>query len=189
MGLPVAAMIALLVLGGFYISPQDELSTADAIVVISGGDTEARTIEGVELYQANWAPLLIFSGAALDPSSPSNARQMSDIAIDQGIPPDVIALEEQSKNTRQNANQVSAILQALKSDKIILVTSPYHQRRASIEFKQRIGKDVEVVNHSAQDVSWSRAWWWTNPHGWYLTATEIPKALFAHLNQRLSPSF
>lgn len=185
-GLPALLVVGLLVLAGFYIAPQDQLERSDAIVVVSGGDTRLRTLKGIELYQRQLAPLLIFSGAASDPKSPSNAHAMRDIAIDAGVPPDVIALEEQAQTTQQNANQVSTIVRALQSNQIILVTSPYHQRRAAIEFKQRLGVETAIINHSAPDDAWSRAWWWTNPRGWYLTMTEMPKTLFALLNQQFS---
>ena len=185
--LPLTAAIGLLILGGFYISPQDELTPANAIIVVSGGDTKGRTLEAVKLYQQGWAPLMIFSGAALDPESPSNARAMRDIAIAEGVPSDVIAIEEESLNTRQNANQVSTIIQALKYPQVILVTSPYHQRRAFLEFTSRLGEETIIINHSAPDKNWSRAWWWTRPLGWYLTLTEVPKTMFALLNQQLSP--
>ena len=37
---------------------------ADAIVVVSGGDTNARTDEAIKLYKEGWAPLIVVSGAA-----------------------------------------------------------------------------------------------------------------------------
>ncbi|HMR73214.1 MAG TPA: YdcF family protein, partial [Candidatus Saccharibacteria bacterium] len=46
---------------------------ADAIVAVSGGDTMARVDQAIELYKNGWATMLIFSGAALDKTGPSNA--------------------------------------------------------------------------------------------------------------------
>lgn len=185
--LPIAVLVGLLMLGGFYISPQQELAKSDAIIVVSGGDTRSRTLEGVKLYRQGWAPILIFSGAAQDPKSPSNAQQMREIAVDEGIPLDAIALEERAQNTRQNADQVSGILKTLKAERVILVTSPYHQRRAGIEFSRRLGSGIEIINHPAPDKSWSRRWWWTNPVGWYYMLTELPKTLFTMLNHQFAP--
>lgn len=164
---------------GLYLSPQDGLERADAIVAVSGGDTEARTEMAIELYQAGWAPLVIFSGAASDPASISNAKAMKGMAIAAGIPPDVIAIEEFSRNTQENAGEVGTIIDALRYDRIILVTSPYHQRRAYLEFQRRLGNDVEILNHSAIDQDWSRRGWWQTPRGWYLTISELPKVLVA----------
>src|SRR5690606_33068531 len=59
---------------------------ADVIVAVSGGDTAARTREAIRLYHDGWAPRLVFSGAAEDKNSPSNAAVMRDIALASGVP-------------------------------------------------------------------------------------------------------
>jgi uncharacterized SAM-binding protein YcdF (DUF218 family) len=59
---------------------------------------------------------------------------------------------------------------------IILVTSGYHQRRASLEFSKRT-TGVTILNHPvAQDQDWSM-WWWTNPRGWSLAVGEFFKII------------
>lgn len=188
LALPILA-IAILVGIGFYIAPQNTLQKSDAIVAVSGGDTAARALEAVRIYQQHYAPLIIFSGAAQDPKSPSNARVMKDIAMAQGVPPDVIALDETSTSTRENAQQTGKIIKAFKQKRIILVTSPYHQRRASIDFKDELGKDIQVINHSAPDKTWSRKAWYLSPLGWYYTLTEIPKTLFTLFTYKLGELF
>ncbi|QQR52461.1 YdcF family protein [bacterium] len=95
---------------GFYLSPQDQLAKVDAIVAISGGDTAARTTEAVKLYQDGWAPILIFSGAALDPNSPSNAAAMAQAAADAGVPVTAILLDEAATDTRANAAGVAKLV-------------------------------------------------------------------------------
>ena len=57
---------------------------ADAIIALSGGDTNARANEAIRLYKLGWAPIIIFSGAAADPSGPSNAAAMRKIALGEG---------------------------------------------------------------------------------------------------------
>ena len=70
---------------GFILSPQDKLEHSDAIVAISGGRTTVRADKAIELYKKGYAPLLIFSGAALD-DGPSNAFAMRDQALAAGVP-------------------------------------------------------------------------------------------------------
>ncbi len=178
---PILLVVAGLIALGFYISPRDDLKESDVIVAVSGGDTVARTQEAIKLYQEGWAPRLIFSGAALDPVSKSNAEAMRDIAVSAGVPPDVIIVEEFSDNTRENAERSARLISALRNESIILVTSPYHQRRTYIEFKSQLGETVEVINHPAPDERWSRSQWWRSPFGWYVTATEAPKVLYVLL--------
>ena len=81
----ILAAVAGMVGVGFYLSPQDNLAVSDAIVVVSGGETNQRVAEGVKLYKADWAKVLIMSGAARD-AKDSNAAAMKRMAINSGIP-------------------------------------------------------------------------------------------------------
>lgn len=176
-GLAVAGLVLLAGIG-WYLSPQDELKGADAIVAISGDDG-ARLDTAIALYNEGWAKNLIFAGAASDPKSPSNALVMQDIAVKNGVPASAIEIEEVSKNTQENADFTAKIIKEKGYGRIILVTSPYHQRRASIEFNRALSGQVEIINYSAVDASWRRSRWWITPRGWYLTVSETPKVMYS----------
>ena len=144
-----------------YLGPESPLQDANAIVAISGGDTTARTDEAISLYKEGWAPAIIFSGAAKDLSSPSNATVMANEAIMAGIPRNRISVEGFSEDTEQNAQDTSAIIKNDHFTKIILVTSPYHQRRASADFRHYLGPNVVVINRSSVDNDdWPGRTWW-----------------------------
>lgn len=148
---------------------------ADAIVALSGGDTPARVTEAVRLYKAGWADTLVFTGAALDQQGPSNAEAMRTQAVSQGVPSDVILLEVNAFDTTQNAQHTSALI--ADAQRIIVVTSPYHQRRAGLEFKKFFGSQVTVVNHPTP---YDRLWpdfWWTTTGGWWLALLESAKTI------------
>lgn len=188
----IAAIIAvgLALLGlGYYLSPNDLARCgekpsqesgcikADAIIAVSGGDTSARTGEAIKLYQNGWADTLIFSGAAYDKSGPSNAEAMRQLALAAGVPDKAIVVEEESETTHQNAAETRALLLERDIETIILVTSAYHQRRAGLEFKDRMGGVINVLNHPvATDNQWSPMWWAT-PIGWWLAAGELFKII------------
>ena len=163
---------------GYYLSPQDELVKADAVVAISGGDTAARTKEAVRIYQQGLASHLIFSGAALDPNSPSNAKTMATAAVVAGVPKSNIELDETAANTRQNAAGVATNVNQAGYHSIILVTSPYHQRRADITFHRALGGGFTIINHSSYDDQWRRSHWWATPVSRELTFAELQKVAF-----------
>jgi uncharacterized SAM-binding protein YcdF (DUF218 family) len=179
-------IIAMIVGISVYLQPDDIAScneqvtsvapceAVDAIVAVSGGDTNARTDEAIRLYKNHWANTLIFSGAAEDKSGPSNAAAMQTRAVEQGVPAAAIILDEGSATTLQNAEDSKTIFDEHNIKSIILVTSGYHQRRASLEFN-KLAIGVKVVNHPvANDQDWS-VWWWTGPRGWTLALTEMFK--------------
>lgn len=152
---------------------------ADAIVAISGGDTAARTHEAVKLYQVGWAGKLILSGAAEDMSGPSNAEVMRRMALEEGVPDSAILVDRFALNTSGNALETNAIVKLHGLKRIILVTSPYHQRRAGLEFQKALGQEVTVLNHPAsQDRGWPQANWWLNPTSWWLAGSELVKLAF-----------
>lgn len=149
---------------------------ADAIVAISGGDTQARTDEAIKLYKAGWAPRLIFSGAARDTSGPSNAEAMREQALEAGVPNKAIWMDSSARDTVGNAMGTYRLLTGADS-RIILVTSPYHQRRASLEFRHVLGDNIKIVNHpTPTDRNWG-PYWWTTPHGWWLGLSELTMSL------------
>jgi uncharacterized SAM-binding protein YcdF (DUF218 family) len=163
---------------GFYLSPQSALTKTDAIVAISGGETQARTAEAVALYKAGWAPVLIFSGAAADPTGPSNARAMATTAESDGVPASAVLLDETSVDTSQNATDVAVIVHQHNYHSIILVTSPYHQRRAEIAFHRALGSSFPIVNHSSYDQLWRRSDWWATSYSRSLTYSELQKVAY-----------
>jgi uncharacterized SAM-binding protein YcdF (DUF218 family) len=150
--------------------------SVDAIVVVSGGDTNARTDEAIRLYKSGWSTTLIFSGAAQDKTGLSNAAAMKLRAVSAGIPASAILLDEYSETTKQNAENTKTIFASQNIDKVILVTSGYHQRRASLEFNKR-AEGVTILNHPvANDQDWSM-WWWVTPRGWTLAMSELSKII------------
>lgn len=179
----VFAMVAAIGIG-LYIAPDDLLhcdapdtflcQPADAIVVVSGGDTDARTDEAIRLFQAGWAPKLIVAGAAADKTSKSNAAVMRDRALSRGVPADALLTEEYSETTRQNAEYVAKLVEHMHVQSVIVVTSGYHMRRAATEFSLAM-PEVSVRAHPvSKDKHWSSVWWLT-PWGWWLAGSELVK--------------
>lgn len=159
--------------------------SADAIIAISGGDTDARTREAVTLYKQGWAPNLVLSGAAQDKSGQSNAAAMEGQALRAGVPPEAIILDEQATDTAGNAAGLKPIARQHSLKRVILVTSPYHQRRASVEFEHVLGKEITIINHpTPEDRYWQPDQWWLNPYSWYLALSETIKLLYVTVANR-----
>lgn len=164
--------------------PTGQCQVADAIVAISGGDTDARTREAINLYQQGWAPSLVLSGAAQDKTGISNAAAMSRQALAAGVPESAIILDEYAADTAGNAAGLRAIAERRDFKRIILVTSPYHQRRASIEFAKALGPTVIIVSHpTPYDKYWSPYYWWLNPYSWFLSISELTKLVYVNVSK------
>lgn len=185
----LAVFVVLTIFGlSVYLQPDDlkdcdktpsvnsSCGLVDAIVAISGGDTDARADEAISLYKNGWSTKLVFSGAAEDKSGPSNAAVMKIRAINAGVPETAIFLDDNSESTKQNAENTQAIFAEHNIKNIILVTSGYHQRRASLEFNKHT-QGVTILNHpTSTDKDWS-FWWWASMRGWWLAGSEIAKII------------
>ncbi len=184
------AFLAMVIALPIYLGPDDisncmkleesgPCRKVDAIITVSGGDTKARTDEAIKYYKSGWSELIIFSGAALDKTGTSNAQAMRQQALKSGVPDSNIMVEEFSNNTAENAENTAQLVQQMSLSRVMLVTSAYHQRRASIEFSKRLGESVQIVNHPvASDSQWS-SWWWLTPYGWWLGIGEVIKIILA----------
>jgi uncharacterized SAM-binding protein YcdF (DUF218 family)/glycosyltransferase involved in cell wall biosynthesis len=124
---------------------------ADAIVVFAGGVGESgkaggghqeRVKRAVDLYEAGYADRLVLSSGFV--YSFKEAEVMRALAIDQGIPASHIVLEEHARNTYENVMFVNRILGERHWRRILLVSSPYHMRRALLVWR-KVAPDVVVV--------------------------------------------
>lgn len=131
-----------------YLVVNEEPKQSDVIIVLSGGN--GRVEYGVKLYQSGYADKLLLSG-----SSPRMLRQ----AMSLGVPEDHILLENKSRTTFGNAKYSSEIMRSQGFKSAIVVTSPYHTRRAGIIFNQFFqGWDLTICS-IPYDSSTSSNWW------------------------------
>ncbi|MBV9172699.1 MAG: YdcF family protein [Chloroflexi bacterium] len=169
---------ALLGPGLFLDTPQPPLTASDAIVVISGDEQMARFQEGVNLYEHGYGHYLVFSGAAYD-NGTSNADVMHDLAVQEGIPASAILEEPQGEDTWGNAVYTRQVLEEHGLESAILVTSPYHARRAKLTFDAAYaGSGIHLMVHSAPDSQWRKLSWWQQAETRRLTFTELQKLAY-----------
>jgi len=173
--LGVLAAFAGLVGLGHYLAVEDPLAPADAIVAISG-DEGARTATAVELWKQGVAPVIVFAGSSVDPSSPPSAELMKREAVRMGVPADRVLIEPSSATTQENATRVTDLFRAHGIDSAILVTSPYHQRRAAMLFDRQVaGTGITFRNYPARDREWDRTFWWSREPSRSRTLIELAK--------------
>lgn len=114
--------------------------SADVIIVLGSGlrrngnagdALTRRSIWASEQYHAGIAPYIICTGGVGERQTRSEADACAEILREQGVPADVIFLEEQSKSTEENAIYARAIMEAHGLKDASLVTDSFHMLRAS----------------------------------------------------------
>ncbi|MCL4560671.1 MAG: YdcF family protein [Chloroflexi bacterium] len=118
---------AIVVLGGAT-EPAD--FPRPSVEVNSAGD---RVIYAARLYKQGLAPYLLLSGGAipsLEPRSSTPAQEMADLLELMGVPRSALWLQNDSRNTAEDALYSSRILSEKGIHRILLVTSAQHMPRA-----------------------------------------------------------
>jgi uncharacterized SAM-binding protein YcdF (DUF218 family)/glycosyltransferase involved in cell wall biosynthesis len=124
---------------------------ADAIVVFAGGVGESgqagggfqeRVSQAIELYNSGFAANLVFSSGYV--FTLREAEVMKAVAVDRGVPPNAIVLEEAATNTYENVQRTAQILERHGWKRILLVSSPYHMRRAMLTWEE-VAPGITVV--------------------------------------------
>lgn len=118
-----------------------EISEADAILVLCSHDPVVAE-RGAQLYLEGWAPLLILSGGFGSITrrlwNEPEARIFARIAVDLGVPPRDIVVEEESSNTGENVLFTRRLLEQKGIDprRFIVVQKPYMERRSFATFRK-----------------------------------------------------
>jgi uncharacterized SAM-binding protein YcdF (DUF218 family) len=131
---PAARRTAIVILGSGSFDAEDwdgrRISTPDR----AGA---ARVLEAVRVFALLHPAIVISSGGNPHPErrSTPGGETMRELLVTLGIPNDRIVLEAQSLTTRDEAVIVAPMLRAQGTDRVILVTSPNHMRRALGSFR------------------------------------------------------
>ena len=147
--LMIVAVFVYLRMPAFLVLEKD-LKPADAIVILMGSTPE-RELEAANIYHQGYAPKMLENAISV-------LSQLDVPAESIRIIPGVVS------STRGEAVAVRNYLQTRPDiNAIILVSSPYHMRRATMLFRREINKldhDVAVIPHpsSYSNFKTSRGW-------------------------------
>ena len=138
-GIPLILFVLYIFLWGVggVLVIADRLKPANAIVVLSGGSNE-RIKYAARLYHDGLGEYLILTETGIRyPGNPTAATGYAiDLAIDQGIPEEVILTPETIvDSTADEARTVRATAEASDFTRLIVVTDPYHTFRTRLIFQ------------------------------------------------------
>lgn len=130
------------------------LEKSDCILAL--GSHDLRVAErAADLYFQGYAPLVVMSGGlgnfTRDMWQEPEADQFSMVAIELGVPPEKILVEDQSTNTGENILFTRRMLAEnnIKIRSLILVQKPYMERRSYATIKKQ-WPEVDVLVTSPQ---------------------------------------
>lgn len=137
------------------------LEPADAIIVLGGSlsgnyeplirleeNSGSRLVPAINLFRMKKAPTILVSGGnpyrRFDGVERREADDMATFLEELGIPAEAIIKEGLSRNTEENAIEVIKILRERKFNRVLLVTSAFHMKRAVYLFEKYGQKVVPI---------------------------------------------
>jgi hypothetical protein len=140
------------------------LVRGDAIVLLAGEDADARLEVTYQIFKQRAANTIVVTGGLQDESKKS-ADTLRHSLIGKGVSPHVIVVDDEAKNTREQA--VNVIDLAVRNDwkRLLLVASAYHCPRSYLTFLKRLKElDLEERIHISI-VPASQSKWFGCPEG------------------------
>jgi uncharacterized SAM-binding protein YcdF (DUF218 family) len=140
---------------------QDRLERADAILVLGDDNFPGeRASRSAELYGAGWAPLVVASGRLLR-SYAGVAELMSRDLEAGGVPSSaILRFPHRAGNTREEAQALGRLAADRGWNRVLLVTSNYHTRRARYIFRRVFPPQVTILMVSVRDADFDPDSWW-----------------------------
>ncbi len=163
---------------GRYLYYKDEMKPADVIVILAGEETE-RVEYGVKLFKEGWArkDRIILAGGPLIWRY-TWASLMKEHAIFLGVPKNAILLEDESRTTEEDVRFTQEILNKYGYKSCILVTSPYHSRRATRIFRKIMGDKIILISAPAEKSWFSFDEWWKRRRDRAMVLNEYSKFMW-----------
>ena len=125
----------------------------DAIVVLTGG--RGRVEEGFKLYREHQARYLFLIGVG-----PTVRKGDLFKGKDAGAADDGVILENNSRNTLENALYARDLIQKRGDiSSITLITSRYHMKRATLIFRNTMAKDIAIYPYPVDTRNLKEEWW------------------------------
>jgi uncharacterized SAM-binding protein YcdF (DUF218 family) len=135
---------------------------ADAAVVLAGDPDYERTKTAVRLLLTGQVGLLILTGG--EPGPGDSSTSLRDVALRAGVPAERIRIEQVSHSTYGSMVAIRPILEQERIRSVVVVTSPYHQRRAFWTARRTL-QGVEVLSRPAEPSGWRPEGWWKTRWG------------------------
>jgi uncharacterized SAM-binding protein YcdF (DUF218 family) len=163
---------------------------SDAIVVLGGNPL--RSFHAGRLYKAGFAPVVYINKPKLSPGDElirdagvswiSEEELSRRILLRQGVAERDIRVYGPTQSTVEEADYIAKLF-AKRPCTLLIVTSPYHARRASMIFRDKLSDFCEVTVIGTPDEPFPDAWW-ANQDAARHVLLETVKIIFYQLGGR-----
>jgi uncharacterized SAM-binding protein YcdF (DUF218 family) len=184
-GLLALAIFALQI--DHFLNVDEPPAPADAIVVLASNPK--RIQHAVNLYTQGYAPVVVFTDAMYKDAGLACSSALLDVPAAQalGLPGDAVVIaDDKVTSTYDEAVAVHALVEDHGWRRLIVVTDPFHTRRAAATFRALI-PGVTITASATPDASYDPQHWWRSEEGVMAVITEIGKLVFYWITYGIAP--
>jgi len=165
---------------GEWLVVDDPLRRADAIVILGGGG-RGRVEEAARLFHSDYASWVVVTNTEMDypgiraDQATLNRRE----ALWQGIPEkSILVAPGFATTTYEEALSVKQLAEARYWRRLIIVTDPFHTRRAHLIYSKILkDTDIDIIMRPVTQHWYHPDTWWQTASGLRETWTEFLKLL------------
>lgn len=174
---------------GHILVVNDAPKQADAILVLGGeGGDFHRTGHAISLFQAGYAPLVVFSGGTMVGAGVacSSAQLSESAAVKMGLPQQAILIADEAQSTYEEALNLRHLVQEHRWQTVIVVTDAFHTRRADRTLRT-FSPGTRILVSVAPDPLYDPSHWWQNEFSLVAVFTEVIKLGFYWAKYGIAP--
>ena len=141
---------------GYFLIRADSLRPVDAAFILSGHPAE-RCPAGADVYRRGFTPLLIPTGAGVNPTLEALDLPMTDAQVGQqalwdlGVDSSAIRPIAQGTSTFEESEQILGYSLSEGFQTVMVISSQFHTRRIQSVFKAKFqAEGIDVVVHGAE---------------------------------------
>jgi len=197
--LKILIVCLALFLGWIFIAPilaeglivEKPLEKTDAILVLGGSSVYIeRTRKAAEIYKTGVAPVIFLTDdggragwSRIEKRNPPYVELARKSLISEGVPAEaIVILQPTVSGTIYEAQVLAEKAKAENLQRVLIVTSAYHTRRALWTFERffaenNVETELGIVSPSTGEQTPPPFLWWLSPRGWGLVAGEYVKFL------------
>jgi uncharacterized SAM-binding protein YcdF (DUF218 family) len=173
---------------GDFLIVEDELQPSDVIHVIAGPDY--RSDYAIQLYKEGYARQIFFTGTWCAIHQVNHSEHGRERALEQGVPSSAIVIDgTEIETTYSEAVRLKEYISASPTPihSIIIVSDPYHMRRARWAFRKVLGDQIilQMAPVPFEQLPYPRHWW-TDWESRKMVRDEYIKSVFYLLRYQLS---
>jgi hypothetical protein len=153
----LAVLLAWVAVAGRVLVVTGDAGAADAVVVLSGDPLGGRVQAGMETFRHSGAGLLVVMVASTGPVYDPRDDLLGFITRE-GIDDSAVRFVGPAGSTADEAGLIAGLARRCGWRRIVIVTSPYHTRRARWLFDRALS-DTHVTAVASEEPAHPWTWW------------------------------